>query len=122
MFDPASFFSAGERFVNDGEAALMMALRAVSAGLGGAAVGIIHHTGQAAARDKIVDQYAGRGGSAFADNGRATLVLAFHGDGEKENQSHPPPSEITRADIEAGRVIRLHVAKFNVGRRETRQL
>ena len=120
VFDPAAFFSAGERFVNDGEAALMLAGRTISTGLSGAAVGFIHHTGQAAARDKIVDQYAGRGGSAFSDNSRATLVLAFHGGGDKEDGLYPPPSEVSQTDVDAGRVIRVHTAKFNAGRRETR--
>ena len=119
VFDPANLFSAGERFVNDSEAALMMALRAVSIGLGGVAVGVIGHTGQAAAREKVVDQYAGRGGSAFSDNSRATLVMAFHGGG-KEDELYPPPAEVSQADVDAGRVVRLHIAKFNAGRRETR--
>jgi len=95
--------------------------RAVSIGLGGAAVGVIGHTGQAAAREKVVDQYAGRGGSAFSDNSRATLVLAFHGGG-KEDELYPPPPQVNQSDVEAGRVVRLHIAKFNAGRRETRPI
>ncbi len=76
--DPAVFFGAGERFVNDNEASLMQAGRKIQQGLGDGAFGYIHHTGQAVAREGITDQYAGRGGSAFADNARGILVMQFN--------------------------------------------
>ena len=75
-FDPAVFFRAGERFINDGEASLMQAARRISVGLGDAATGFIHHVSKVVAREGLVDQHAGRGGSAFADNSRGLLVSA----------------------------------------------
>lgn len=35
----------------------------------------VHHSGKQNARDRATDQYAGRGGSAFADSSRMVLVL-----------------------------------------------
>ncbi len=114
-FDPAMFFSPGERFVNDAEAALMQVGRRISRDLGGAAVGYIHHTGKTVAREKIVDQYAGRGGSAFADNSRAMLILMYH---DEDIRNYPRPPEVTDDAVREGRVLRLHIAKFSAGRRE----
>ncbi len=52
VMDPATFFGPGERFINDAESALMQAAQRISKGLGGAAVGYLHHTGKAAARGR----------------------------------------------------------------------
>ncbi len=116
--DPAMFFGAGERFVNDNEAALMQVGRKIQQGLGGGAFGYIHHTGQTVARDGITDQYAGRGGSAFADNSRGMLVMQF----QKQGDDFDLPPAISAADVADGRVIRLHVAKFSIGPRESEPL
>ena len=63
-----------------------------------------------------VDQYASRGGSAFADNSRALLVITPHDESESNDFIMPP--EINEVDVKEGRVSRLHVAKFSFGKRE----
>lgn len=115
VMDPATFFGPGERFVNDAEAALMQAARRISKGLECAAVGYLHHVGKSAARENTTDQYAGRGGSAFADNSRALLVLNIH---TTDLDDAPRPEGVTHEDVEDGRAIRLHVGKFSAGPRE----
>ena len=74
IVDPAVSFGVGERMVNDAEQALVEAARRIRAALG-CCVRYVHHTGQAKARDKAVDQYAGRGGSAMPDGCRMVAVL-----------------------------------------------
>jgi len=74
VFDPAISFGVGERRVNDAEQALVEAGRRIRAALG-CAVKFIHHSGQVSAREKLIDQYAGRGGTAFADGCRMVHVL-----------------------------------------------
>jgi hypothetical protein len=83
--DPMVFFGPGERFVNDGEAVMAQAARHISNELK-AHVRFIHHTGKAVARDKTVDQYAGRNGSALADNSRQVMQLV---EGEDKNTPLP---------------------------------
>lgn len=121
--DPTGFFGAGERLVNDGEMALMQAGRRISNGLGEAAVGFIHHVSKEAARGKFTDQHAGRGGSAFADNSRAMLVMTQYTDkdakGNTINGDKPPLSLIENdpnivADM---RLVQLNVAKYSYGPR-----
>lgn len=113
--DPAVYFGPGERFVNDAEAMLMQAARRIGRELGGAATGLIHHMGKAHARDGVADQYAGRGGSAFADNSRGVLVMHSH---ESDSREYPRPLEVTDQDMADGRAMRLHVAKFSAGPRD----
>jgi RecA-family ATPase len=110
--DPTVFFGPGERFVNDAEAALMQAGRYLSHGLGGCTFQFIHHVGQSAAREKVVDQYAGRGGSALADNGRGTWVMVAH---SKDDEEYPRPTSVLPSDVKDGRVMRLHVPKYSIG-------
>ena len=43
-------------------------------------VQIIHHTGKANARNGSLDQYSGRGGSAFSDGCRMVTVLSNNGE------------------------------------------
>jgi RecA-family ATPase len=74
QFDPMVSFGIGEARVNDAEQGLIQAARIISGGLDCCAR-FIHHTGKAGARDKLVDQYAGRGGSALADGCRMVGVM-----------------------------------------------
>ena len=86
VFDPAVSFGIGEDRVNTNEQGLIMAARAIRNGLG-CAVRIVHHTGKAVAREKISDQYAGRGGSALADGAR--MVVVMH-PWKPDGTTHPP--------------------------------
>lgn len=74
IIDPAVSFGVGELRVNDAEQGLIEAARKLRNALN-ACVLYVHHTGKAVAREKIADQYAGRGGSAFADGARMVHVL-----------------------------------------------
>lgn len=73
-FDPAISFGASESRVNDNEQGLILAARRIVRGLD-CCVRYVHHTGKANAREKTVDQYSGRGGSALADGSRMTTVI-----------------------------------------------
>lgn len=111
--DPQNAFGPGERFVNDGEAELMRGGAWLSARLN-CAVRFVHHVGKGNARAGITDQYAGRGGSAGADNARFVHILAQHladGDG------YTAPRQCSPEDIAEGRLLRLHVAKLSHGKR-----
>ncbi|HZO22280.1 MAG TPA: AAA family ATPase [Steroidobacteraceae bacterium] len=112
--DPMTLFGPGERHVNDGEAELLRAGRAISYGLR-AAVRFEHHSGKQNARDRQTDQYAGRGGSAGADNARFVHVLTVHSPDDKL----AAPSRVTPEDIAKGNLLRLHVAKDSYGARLT---
>lgn len=74
VIDPAVSFGVGESRVNDAEQGLIAAGRKLRNALN-CCVRYIHHTGKANSRDKALDQYAGRGGSAFADGSRMVHVL-----------------------------------------------
>jgi hypothetical protein len=74
VFDPMVSFGASEAAVNDNEQALVTAARRLIRRLG-CCVRYVHHTGKANARNGVMDQYAGRGGSALPDGSRMTAVL-----------------------------------------------
>lgn len=74
VIDPAVSFGVGESRVNDAEQGLIEAARKLRKALD-CCIQYIHHSGKQNARDKAVDQYAGRGGSAFADGARMVHVL-----------------------------------------------
>lgn len=74
VIDPAVSFGVGESRVNDAEQGLIEAARKLRRALN-CCIQYIHHSGKQNARDKAVDQYAGRGGSAFADGARMVHVL-----------------------------------------------
>ncbi len=75
IFDPVISFSPGERIINDGEQAIVTACRRITRGLD-CCVRLIHHSGQANARNGAIDQYAGRGGTALPDGCRMVTILA----------------------------------------------
>lgn len=74
VIDPAVSFGVGESRVNDAEQGLVEAGRRLRNALN-CCILYVHHTGKANARDKALDQYAGRGGSAFADGSRMVHVI-----------------------------------------------
>ncbi len=74
IIDPLVSFGVGEARVNDAEQGLIDAFRIIRNSLDCCIEGI-HHTGKANARDKVDDQYAGRGGSALPDGSRMMTVI-----------------------------------------------
>lgn len=74
VIDPAISFGVGESRVNDAEQGLIEAARRLRNDLN-CCVLYVHHSGKANARERTLDQYSGRGGSAFADGSRMVLVL-----------------------------------------------
>lgn len=74
VIDPAVSFGVGEGRVNDAEQGLIEAARRVRNDLN-CCVLYVHHSGKANARERNLDQYSGRGGSAFADGSRMVMVL-----------------------------------------------
>jgi len=137
FIDPTNLFGPGERYVNDAEAALMTEGQRIARKLG-ATVCFLHHVAKHVARGDIADQYAGRGGAAFADNSRFQYLLVPHvesedaddaedGD-EKKHKAKPTPFplpqlqdagenfDLQKAAAE-GRVLRLHIAKLSWARR-----
>lgn len=84
VFDPAVSFGVGESRVNDAEQGLVMAARRLIGGLG-CSVNYIHHTGKSNARERMTDQYAGRGGSALSDGSRVVRVLNTYFGNKKED-------------------------------------
>lgn len=111
--DPQNAFGPGERFVNDGEAELMRAGAVLSARLN-CAVRFVHHVGKGNARAGITDQYAGRGGSAGADNARFVHILAAH---LSDGDGYTAPRRCSPEDMAEGRLLRLHIAKLSHGKR-----
>lgn len=93
VIDPAVSFGVGESRVNDAEQGLIEAARRLKRMIG-CCVLYVHHSGKQNARDKVVDQYAGRGGSAFADGSRMVLVL--------QNVSPDEWGAATGKDLEEG--------------------
>lgn len=74
VFDPLVSFGGSESMVNDNEQALVNAARRLIKGLD-CCVRFVHHTGKQNAREKALDQYAGRNGSALPDGSRMTSVM-----------------------------------------------
>jgi len=91
--DPLVSFGAAEQRVNDNEQALVSAARRIVKGLD-CCVRFTHHTGKANAREKSIDQYAGRGGSALPDGSRMTIVLQTW----SANEPGPQPPETLDID------------------------
>lgn len=88
VFDPLVSFGASEEKINDNAQALITAARRIVRGLG-CCVRYVHHVGQDAARNKTLDAYAGRGGSALADGAR--MVAAMVSWSENDAGTRRPP-------------------------------
>jgi hypothetical protein len=112
--DPASLLGPGEQSGNDGMAELMRAARRI-AGEVRAACQIVHHVAQAVARNGIQDQYAGRGGTAFADNsrGQRQLVRVKERSYEFDGRRYRMPDEITDEHMAEGDVLAILVHKLS---------
>jgi RecA-family ATPase len=91
LFDPIVSFGVGESRINDNEQGLIMAARRIRNGLG-CVVRVVAHTGQAAAREKSLDQYTSRGGTALPDGSRMSYVLQSW---TPKDQAHRPPRGCT---------------------------
>ncbi len=107
--DPVSNLGPGEIHGNDGASRFLTACWRLSKSIGCAVRGI-HHVAKAVARDGTLDQHAGRGGSAFADNSRHVWQLTYAG----QQASNPP--EVVAAAID-GAPLRLDVHKVSYCRR-----
>lgn len=97
VIDPAVSFGVGESRVNDAEQGLIEAARRLRNALNCAVI-YVHHTGKANAREKTLDQYTGRNGSAFADGARMVHVLQ-HLDGDEWLRATGEPLKVGEMGI-----------------------
>ena len=74
ILDPLVSFHGAAR-LNDTEQAVILECRRLVRGLN-ACLRVVHHVSQNTARGGLMDQYAGRGGTALADGARMVHVLA----------------------------------------------
>lgn len=123
VLDPLSLLGPGERSGNDGMAETMRAARRISMGLNCCVI-VVHHEAKAGAREGIADQYAGRGGAAFADNSRGLLqlVTAPALAVEYSGQRWATPGHWTQEDVDAGNVLTLYLHKLTAARRDRRPI
>lgn len=118
MLDPTSLIGAGERFGNDGAAELLRIARYLSERLK-CAVRLVHHVSQAVYRERIRDQYAARGGTAFVDGSRFQHQLLTCDDrrefdcGKDFGGVWAAPAEVTDEDINNGRILVVLVHKLS---------
>ncbi len=112
IFDPIIYFSAGERYMNDGGAELMLAGRSIASALD-CAVEFVQHVSIVTSRTKTDDQYAGRSAASLADNARSVRNLwpYAHTDGAKFGG--PPPSSVSKHDISQRRLLVLKQPKIS---------
>jgi hypothetical protein len=109
-FDPLIAFGPGERFVNDGEAAVLDVGHAIARELG-AAVRFTSHVSKVVGREGIVDAHSGRGGSALGDNSRFVWNFVRH---EPGHNGYQPPA--SARDVMPGDLYRLHLSKLTAAR------
>jgi RecA-family ATPase len=74
VVDPLVSFGVGESRVNDAAQGLIEAGRRINRALDCGVI-YVQHSGKQNARDKAVDQYAGRSGSAMPDGSRLVAVM-----------------------------------------------
>jgi regulatory protein RepA len=120
ILDPTSLLGPGEMSGNDGMSELMRTARILSQQLG-AAVRLVHHVSQAVARGNIHDQYAGRGGTAFADNsrGQRQIVVLSERRLDHEGSTYELPAEVEAEDLSRGRVLAIFVHKLSYAERDS---
>lgn len=115
-FDPWNGFSPGERYVNDAEAALMVAGALISRELQ-CNVCYVGHVSKHVGRQKIIDAHSGRGGSAMGDNARFVLNYVEH-DVREDAKAWPAPASAERAATQRN-LFRLHVTKQSYAKRRS---
>jgi len=108
IIDPMVSFGTGENRVNDMEQGLVTAARRIVRKLG-CCVRYVHHTGQEVARNRTVDAYATRGGTALPDGCRMVAILHCH-DGDEN--AKPPQS------LAVGQLLRLSLPKVSWARKQ----
>lgn len=108
VFDPWNGFSPGERFVNDAEAALMVAGARISRALS-CNVCYVGHVSKTVGRQGIIDAHSGRGGAAMGDNARIVMSYVRHNP-QDDGKVWPAPAEAEHAAAQ-GNLYRLHVTK-----------
>jgi hypothetical protein len=110
-FDPLNYFGPGERFVNDGEAAVLSAMAFISQNLG-AACRATAHMSKVVGREGISDAHSGRGGAAGGDNSRFVWNFWRH---QAERDKAIVPAKLEHA-ASTGDLYRLHIAKLSADR------
>ena len=103
--DPVSNLGPGELHGNDGASRFLAACWHLTKALHCAVRGV-HHVAKSVAREAILDQHAGRGGSAYADNSRHVWQLS-----RAEMAADRPPE--VEAALLRGPVLRLDVHKVS---------
>jgi hypothetical protein len=112
--DPTSLLGPGEQAGNDGMTELMRVGRMISRELK-ASVRNIHHVSQHVARAGIQDQFVGRGGTAFADNGRFShqLVAVPKRKHTFDGADYLMPAEATDDALRRGHVLAILIHKVS---------
>lgn len=106
--ETVSRFAGGEK--NEHMEAIVSACDRIAIAIRGACV-LVHHIGKAQARERIVDLYSGRGGSALGDNTRSMIVLTRLG---KDYQGEDPVLA-NQSDFDAGRVFEVKHVRNSYG-------
>ena len=121
VLDPVSLLGPGELSGNDGAAEFMRICRKLAHRLR-CAVRPVHHVAKAIAREAIFDQYAGRGGGAFADNSRFVHQFAVVTSRavKFEGGEFAVPLAVPDAALANGEVIVVMTHKLSYARRERR--
>ncbi len=100
ILDPLVSFGTGEGRVNDSEQGLIMAARRIIR-LTGVGVQFVHHVSQASSREKHVDAYAARGGTALPDGCRTVRILH-----NADNDDRAIPQSLS-----GDQILKMHIPK-----------
>ncbi|MEM7477060.1 MAG: hypothetical protein AAF483_18915 [Planctomycetota bacterium] len=115
VFDPRSMFGADENALNTNEMLLASVARKISRALDCAVV-YVGHVSKQVVRSNSYDQYAGRGGTAQADNSRFVWNLTQEKTEEKRKLDCTVPLRF-REHIQHGWVFKLSIPKMSYGAR-----